>query len=282
MFRCLYATIRLALIVVLVAIAARSASAESLSKTGRDFLSITEVTPGTGSYIFTPSKFCYALTVSYNLKTSRVGTLSMRVFRLPGGGRKEILATSPEVQIIRGEGTATLKSTDIMMKAGDEIAAGGFSRVMVFVSMASSDRKELAFSSSENMLTGQLMVQQEGIAGGMDSIQLISVLPPPGTMLQAAVNSPFEIKISYNVVGVTPVYALLCFNSVKNVSSQTRLRVYHVPIPRGRGIMTIRLPLVNLPAAKRGDTLGIAVAFFNNIGEKALTNDLIWPYNLTR
>jgi len=282
MYRCLYIALCCTLVAALVATTAQGASSESLSKTGRDFLSITAVTPGTGSYIFTPSKFCYALTVSYNLKTSRVGTLSMKVFRLPGGGKKEILATSPEVQIIRGEGTATLKSTDIMMKAGDEMATGGFSRVMVFVSMASSDKKELAFSSSENMLTGQLMVQQEGIVGGRDSLQLISVQPPPGTMLQAAVNSPFEIKLSYNVVSVTPVYTLLCFNSVKNVSSQTSLRIYHVPIPRGRGVMTIRLPLVNLPAARRGDTLGIAVAFFNNIGEKAITNDLIWPYNLTR
>ncbi len=271
-----------ALTVAFVAITFGSVSAESLSRTGKDFLSITTAVPGNGQYILTPSKFVYTLTVSYSLKTSKVGVLSMKVFRLPGGGRKEPLATSQKVQIIRGEGTATLQSTEIFVKPGAERAAGGRDRLMIFASMASAEGKELAFSSSENILTGELFAEYINTVGGKDNVQLLSVQPPPGTLLQAGVNSPFDIKIAYNVVCVAPAYVLLSFNTVNNVKNQVHLRVYYMSVPRGRGVLMARLPLITLPAAKRGDTIGINVTFFNSITDKALTTDLVWPYNLTR
>jgi len=270
-----------ALIVALFAVTFGSASADSLSQKDNDLLSVTKVIPGTGQYILTPSKFIYTVTVSYSLRTSKTGTLSMEVFRL-NGSRKELLAMAPRMQIVQGDGNVLLQSTEVFIRAGARTGPGGLGRLKVIVSLASSEGKDLAFWSSENVFTGELSAEYKDTVSSNDYIQVLSVQPSPGTFLQAGVKSPFEIKFAYNVASITPAYTLFLFSNVSSVNDMVYMRIYYIPVPRGRGIMTARIPIISLPAAKRGDTVGIKVAFFNNATNRTLSTSLIWPYNLTR
>lgn len=257
------------------------AGAEQLSQAGKDSISVKSIVPYTGHYILTPSKFIYNVTVSYSLRSSKDGFLSFKVLRLHGG-RKEIVAKSQTVPISFGNGVVYLQSSIVFIKADAKREAGGLGKLRVIVSMTSRDGKELASWSSNNTLTGELSAEYKGTVSGNDYIQVLSVQPSPGSFLQAGIKSPFEIKLAYNTVSNTPLFALLRFSNVRSRNDMVSMRDYYLPVPRGRGVLTARLPLISLPEAKRGDTAGINIVFFSSASGNAISNTLIWPYNLTR
>lgn len=257
------------------------AGAEQLSMTGKDSVNVTSIVPQTGHYILTPSKFIYNATVSYSLRSSRGGSVSFRVLRLHGG-RKDLVARSQMVPVSSGTGVVYLQSTTVFIKADARREAGGLGQLRVVVSLTSIDGRELASCSSSNNLTGELSAEYKGTVSGSDYIQVLSVKPSPGTFLQAGIKSPFELKLAYNTVSDSPLYALLRFSNIKSKNDMMYMRDYYLPVPRGRGVLTARIPLVYIPAAKRGDTAGINVVFFSSASGNAISNTLIWPYNLTR
>ncbi|MHC9539870.1 MAG: hypothetical protein AB9903_10155 [Vulcanimicrobiota bacterium] len=257
------------------------AGAEQLSQAGQDSISVKSIVPHTGHYVLTPSKFIYTITASYSLRSSKDGFLSFKVLRIHGG-RKEIIAKSQTVPISFGNGVVYLQSSIVFIKADAKREAGGLGELRVIVSMTSRGGKELTFWSSNNPLTGELSAEYKGTVSGSDYIQVLSVQPSPGSFLQAGIKSSFEIKLAYNTVSNTPVFALLRFSNIRSRNNMVYMRDYYMPVPMGRGVLTARIPLVYLPAAKRGDTAGINIVFLSSASGNAISNTLIWPYNLTR
>jgi len=266
---------------VIIALMLACVSAAPLSAEGQDSVSISSIVPYTGHYILTPSKFVYTMSITYSLKSSLTGFISMKVFRVHDG-RKEMVATTTRMPVRRGEATVMLRSTDILVKAGAERDPGGLGRLRVEVELLSREGRTLASVQSENHLTGELFAEYKGTVSNTDYLQVLSVQPAPGTFLQAGIRSPFEIKFAYNAPSANPVYAIMRFGNISGPTDMVYMRDYFLPVPRGRGVLSVRIPTVTLPAAKRGDTVGINIILFNSSSSKAVSNVLIWPYNLVR
>ncbi|MHC9542870.1 MAG: hypothetical protein AB9903_25435 [Vulcanimicrobiota bacterium] len=251
-------------------------SAETVSKTGKDSLSITAVTPGSETYIVTPSRFCYRAHLLYSLKSRERASIVLKVYRLPQGGQKETLASSQKMPVVNGSNTLLMSSDELDIRT----APSKDEKILFLASMIDDEGKEMAFSSSVNFLTGSLADMQKGAAASRDYIQILSVAPQPGMILPPGAKSRFDFKIAYNICKSTDGFALLWFCTMKDMEQKSCLREYYVPVPQGKGILTIRLPVLTLPAARRGEVLGIIVNFRPSYEGRSISTDRIWPYNI--
>lgn len=249
---------------------------ETVSKTGKDSVSISTVTPGSTTYIVTPSRFRYRATIDCTLKSRARASIVLNVFRLPMGGPRETLASSKKMSVGKGSSRMLLSSDELFIR----VAPSKDERILFLVSMVDEEGKEMSFSSSVNYLTGSIVNTPKGDGAGRDCIQLLSVSPQPGTILPPGARSPFEFKIDYNVCSSTDGFALLWFCTMKNTKQRNCLREYFVPVPRGKGMLTIKLPVLTLPAAKKGEVLGIIIPFHISHEGDSISTDRIWPYNI--
>lgn len=269
----------MALLLALFIITVSSAfgAGESYSKTKKDSVKILALSPQADSYVPAPSEFCYYVKAKYTLQSLDRAFLMMNVYSLPSKGGKELLFSSEKIPVVRGSSTISLTSRLISLKSSDVTT-----KILFVISLLDSNGKEMAFSSSANLISGKLSVEKKSSVANSNYIQVLSVQPSPGAFLQTGIQGTFVFKFAYNIFSSKTGYALLRFSSMESLQSASPLREYFVPVPQGRGTLTVEIPELVLPSAKRGMVLGILIPFKASAGENDLSIDKVWPYCITK
>ncbi|MDQ7827024.1 MAG: hypothetical protein RDV48_29780 [Candidatus Eremiobacteraeota bacterium] len=265
-----------ALFIMLFASPPCQAASEVVTRTGKDSVTMSAVVPGTGAYILTPSKFHYALNFSYSLNSCPEAHIVLNVYSFGAHGARERIASSARLAIKKGDGGSSLLSTTILVKK----APSPPQKILLVLSMVTPAGRELAFASSVNYLQGNVYAEYKENMVSRDYMQILSVNPAPGTLIETGIKRPFALKIAYNIYTVGLGYVVIKYCAMP---SSFCWREFFVPIEKGRGTLTVDIPPVNLPAARRGDTLGLVIPFFTDLTSGTpLSTDQLWPYSISR
>lgn len=251
---------------------------ETYSKTKKDHITIDVVSPQTNAWILIPSRFNYYIKASYTLQSRDHASITVNVFSLPSQDKRKVLSTTKKITVPRGSSTIIFTSDEIAL----EKLPAKPEKLLVIISMLDDAGKEMAFSSSVNYLSGNLSVKEKDSTANSNYIQVLSVKPPPGSVLQAGAQNTFKLKLAYDLCDSATGFALLRFSSMQNLNSSQPFREYYIPISRGSGTITAEISTLPLSTIKRGDVLEITIPFYTSASANILSTDRIWPYCITK
>ncbi|MCD6310755.1 MAG: hypothetical protein J7M18_08555 [Candidatus Eremiobacteraeota bacterium] len=245
------------LVFLLISVSPGFGASETESLNNKDAVFISKITPRTSSILIPPARFPFYLEIEYNLVSLPKAYIEVGVYKkdLKKAAESESITRPRIFPITAGKG-ALLVTTDIISIEPQKVNQ----EVTVIASLKDNTDKELAYSTSRNIVAGKRKVIKSSSRSNADFFQVLGVRPPENSVLPLGKPVNFIFKVNYGVLSRPYAYANFEFADVSQVGTGMAWYIIVVPLEKGRGLMEITVPMT-LPESLKGRRMGIGVPF---------------------
>lgn len=240
------------------------AQAKSESRNQQDTIRITKIAPRGLSFLPKPVNMPFHMEIEYDLKTQDTGNVAVYFFKVTRRGAagalkmEEVPGLKKVYPVKKGKASITHISSNITVAEKDPVV-----EIYAVTSLVDSKGKELAFSTSKNIINGTYRIIQDKNSPERNSIRQLGVVPRPGTEIQTGRTTPFDIQLQYSLQSQELAFIDILFMDRADLGTGLCWNSATITIPKGTGKLIIR-PEIYLDSNFSGHNMGIGIVYWLN------------------
>jgi len=238
------------------------ARTHSKSRNGIDEIKIVRITPRSRSYLLKPVNMPVHLKIEYKLKSRKKAKIVIYFYKLT---RRGVSSRMHPVEIKKLRKVFTIKEgTGSMVFVSDPVQIGLDEKVVELytaTSLVGMRGKELAFSTSKNIIAGSYRIFLEDKQPDGDYIKEIGVSPSRGADIKTGGMAKFEISLHYSLQAKPFAFIDVLFTDVASLGTGRCWDSATVAVPKGRGKIILK-PEVFVNKNLSGTNLALGIVYW--------------------
>ncbi|MCD4784209.1 MAG: hypothetical protein K8T10_10350 [Candidatus Eremiobacteraeota bacterium] len=238
------------------------ARTHSKSRNGIDKIEIKRITPRSRSYLLKPVNMPVHMKIEYNLKSKKKAKIVIYFYKFiqkgisPGMFPVEMTNLRKVITIDKGKGSMVYISKPVKIGLDEKVI-----ELYTATSLVDMRGKELAFSTSKNMVGGSYRIFPENKQPDGNYIRKIGVSPPIGTDIKTGNTAKFEISLNYSLKAKPFAFIDILFTDVASLGTGRCWDSATIAVPKGRGKIILK-PEVYVNKNLSGTNLGLGIIYW--------------------
>ena len=247
------------------------AGVNSKSRNKIDSIKITKITPRSLSCLLKPVNMPVNLEILYNLKSSEKGKVVIYFYKVYRKGIakkldiKEIKQLRQVYEVKKGEKSISYSSKPIKIGKDEKIY-----ELYTATSLVDEKNKEVAFSTSKNIISGTYEIVPGKKTPTKDFIRQIAIKPGIGSQLVTGKTTDFQITLQYSLKSKPMAFVVVTFADVSELGTGLCWHSSTFSVPRGQGKLIIK-PRVFLAKNLSQKNMGIGISYWLNPLKNSIT-----------
>lgn len=238
------------------------ARTHSKSRNGIDKIEIKRIAPRSRSYLLKPVNMPVHLNIEYNLKSQKKAKIVIYFYKLLRRGISprmypvEMTKLRKVFTIKKGKGSMVYVSKPVKIGLDEKVV-----ELYTATSLVNIRGKELAFSTSKNIIGGSYRIFPENKNPDGNYIKKIGVSPPIGTDIKTGNTVKFEIALNYSLKAKPFAYIDILFTDVASLGTGRCWDSATIAVPKGRGKIILK-PEVYVNKNLSGTNLALGIVYW--------------------
>jgi len=232
------------------------AQTKSVSRNRVDSIKITRITPRTLTQLLKPVNMPINMEIEYNLRSEKTGKVVITAYKFKAGRLDEVSDLRRVYRVNKGKKTIRHTTPILKIPKKDNTIF-----VYVVASLVGSRGKELAFSSSKEIVSGSYKIFESNSKPTGNYIRLISISPKTGSDIKTETPTEFDIVLNYSVRRVDIAYVTVVFCRPAELGTGRNWKSATVAVPGGKGKIRLK-PLVNFPKNLAGKNMAMSITLW--------------------